>query len=77
MLTMDDYKTVDRILPNWLEPNDLIKVKGEVYEVINLRDTPTGWDIIVLDNYQETKIISVPDDKHISVVLPEHELDSK
>lgn len=77
MLTMDDYKIVDRILPNWLEQGDLIKVKGEVYEVINLNDTPTGWDIVVLDNYQETRIISVPDDKHVNIVLPEHELDSK
>lgn len=71
MLTMDEYKVVDRILPNWLEQGDLIKVRGEVYEILNLKDTPNGWDIVVLDNYQETRIISVPDGKHVNVVLPD------
>ncbi len=69
MLTMDDYKVVDQILPNFLEVGDLIKVKNEVYEVINLNATPDGWDLIVLDNYEETKTISVPDGKKVNLVL--------
>jgi hypothetical protein len=66
---MEEYKVVDHILPNYLEQGDLIKVKNEVYEVINLIPTPEGWDLVVLDNYEETKIISVPEDKKVNLVL--------
>lgn len=69
MITMDEYKIVDRILPNYLEEGDLIKVKNDVYEVLNILDTPTGWDLIVLDNYYETKTISVPDGAKVNLVL--------
>lgn len=72
MLTMDEYKVVDRIYPNYLEIGDLIKISNEVFQVINLLDTPTGFDIVVLDNYDETKIVSVPDDKMVSLVLQEN-----
>jgi hypothetical protein len=66
---MDEYQVVDQILPNYLEVGDLIKVKNDVYEVINLNPTPDGWDLIVLDNYEETKTISVPDGKKVNLVL--------
>jgi hypothetical protein len=69
MITMEEYKVIDQILPNYLEQGDLIKVKNEVYEVINLIPTPEGWDLIVLDNYEETKTISVPDGKKVNLVL--------
>lgn len=72
MLTMDEYKIVDRILPNYLELGDLIKVKEEVFQVVNINDTPTGWDLVVLDNYDDTKIISVPEDKLINLVLQDN-----
>ena len=71
---MEEYKVVDRILPNWLELGDLIKVKDEVFQVININDTPNGWDIVVLDNYDETKIISIPDGKYVNLVLQENDL---
>lgn len=76
MITMEEYKVVDRILPNWLEQGDLIKVKNEVFQVVNILDTPTGFDLVVLDNYDEHKIISVPDGKHVNVVLQETALDN-
>lgn len=76
MITMEEYKVVDRILPNWLEQGDLIKVRGEVFQIINILDTPTGFDLVVLDNYDEQKIISVPDNKHVSLVLQESALDN-
>ena len=69
MITMEEYKVVDQILPNYLEQGDLIKVKNEVYEIINLIPTPEGWDLVVLDNYEETKTISVPDGKKVNLVL--------
>ncbi len=71
MLTMDEYKIIDKILPNYLEVGDLIKVKDEVFEVINTRTTDTGWDLVVVDNYQETKVISVPDNKLVNLVMEE------
>ena len=71
MLTMDEYKVVDRILVNYLEVGDLIKIKKEVFQVINLLDTSDGWDIVVLDNYDETKTISVPDGSYLKVVMLE------
>jgi HSP90 family molecular chaperone len=74
MLTMDEYIVVDQILPNYLEVGDLIKVKDEVFEVLNLKDTVDGWDIVVLDNYQETKIISVPEGKLINLTMLEHNI---
>jgi len=72
MLTMDEYKIVDSIYPNYLEVGDLIKVKDEVFQVINLKDTDSGFDLIVLDNYDETKVISVPDNKRVNLVLQDN-----
>lgn len=72
MLTMDEYKVVDRVLPNWLEQGDLIKVKDEVFQIVNILDTPTGWDLVVLDNYDDNKIISIPDGKYVNLVLQEN-----
>ncbi len=72
MLTMEEYKVVDKILPNYLEQGDLIKVKGEVFQILNINDTTEGWDLIVLDNYEETKIIQVPEDKLVSVVMQDN-----
>ena len=71
MLTMDEYKVIDTVLVNYLEVGDLIKLKGEVFQVINLLDTPEGWDIVVLDNYEDTKIISVPDGSYLKIVMME------
>jgi len=75
MLTMDEYKVIDRVLPNFIEDGDLIKVKGEVYEVTDTIPTHNGWDLMVIDNYDEPKIISVPDDARISIVLNEYAID--
>jgi hypothetical protein len=75
MLTMDEYKIVDSILPNYLEEGDLIKVKGDIFEIINIIPTHSGWDLWVLDNYDETKIVSVPDDKLVNLVLNESAID--
>jgi hypothetical protein len=69
---MDEYKVVDRISPSYLEKSDLIKVKDEVFQVVNITDTATGWDIIVIDNYDEIKTIKVPDGKLVSLVLQEN-----
>ena len=69
MITMEEYKVVDRILVNYLEVGDLIKLKQEVFQVINLLDTSDGWDILVLDNYDETKTISVPDGSYLKIVM--------
>ena len=71
MLTMDEYKVIDTVLVNYLEVGDLIKLKEEVFQVINLLDTPEGWDIVVLDNYEDTKIISVPDGSYLKIVMIE------
>jgi hypothetical protein len=68
---MEEYKIVDKVLVNHLELGDLIKVKGEVFEVVNLKDTPEGFDIVVSDNYEETKIISVPDGSYINITIEE------
>ena len=75
MLTMDEYKVIDTVLPNFIEGGDLIKVKGEVYEVTDTIPTHNGWDLMVIDNYDEPKIISVPDDARISIVLNEYAID--
>jgi len=71
MLTMEEYRVIDTVLVNYLQEGDLIKVKNEIFEVINLKDTPEGFDIVVLDNYDETKIISVPDGSQISLTMEE------
>jgi hypothetical protein len=68
---MEEYRVIDTVLVNYLEEGDLIKVKNEIFEVINLKDTPEGFDIVVLDNYDETKIISVPDGSQISLTMEE------
>jgi hypothetical protein len=68
---MEEYRVIDTVLVNYLQEGDLIKVKNEIFEVINLKDTPEGFDIVVLDNYDETKIISVPDGSQISLTMEE------
>jgi hypothetical protein len=68
---MEEYKVIDTILVNYLEVGDLIKLKKEVFQVINLLDTPKGWDIVVLDNYEDTKTISVPDGSYLKIVMLE------
>jgi hypothetical protein len=68
---MEEYKVIDTILVNYLEVGDLIKIKDEVFQVINLLDTPKGWDIVVLDNYEDTKTISVPDGSYLKIVMLE------
>jgi hypothetical protein len=75
MLTMDEYKVVDKVLPNFLEEGDLIKVKGDVFEITNIIPTHEGWDIFVIDNYNDPKTISVSDDARISIVLSEYAID--
>ena len=75
MLTMDEYKIIDKISPNYLELGDLIKVRDEVFQVVNINDTDNGWDLVVLDNYDDTKVISVPEDKFVNLVLQEHDID--
>jgi len=71
MLTMSEYRVIDTVLVNHLEKGDLIKIKDEVFEVINLKDTPEGFDIVVSDNYDDTKIISVPDGSYIKLTMEE------
>ena len=71
MITMEEYKVVDTILVNYLEVGDLIKIKDVVFQVIYLLDTPNGWDIVVLDNYEDTKTISVPDGSYLKIVMLE------
>jgi hypothetical protein len=71
MLTMEEYKIIDTVLVNYLQENDLIKINKEIYQVINLKDTPEGFDIVVIDNYDETKIISVPDGSYINIAMEE------
>ena len=71
MLTMSEYKIIDRVLVNHLQQGDLIKIKDEIFEVINLKDTPEGFDIVVSDNYDETKIISVPDGSYLNLTMEE------
>lgn len=71
MLTMEEYKIIDTVLVNYLQKDDLIKIKGEIYQVINLKDSPEGFDIVVIDNYDETKIISVPDGSYINLTMEE------
>jgi hypothetical protein len=72
---MDEYKVVDKVLPNYLEEGDLIKVKGDVFEITNIIPTHEGWDIFVIDNYNDPKTISVSDDARISIVLSEYAID--
>lgn len=71
MITMDEYKVVDSLLPNFLEQGDLIKVKDEVYEILNIVDTPDGWDLVVINNYHDIVTISVPDGRHVLLVMEE------
>lgn len=71
MLTMEEYKIIDTVLVNYLQKDDLIKIKQEVYQVINLKDSPEGFDVVVIDNYDDTKIISIPDGMYINIVMEE------
>jgi hypothetical protein len=68
---MEEYKIIDTVLVNYLQENDLIKINKEIFEVINIKDTPQGFDIVVIDNYDETKIISVPDGSYINIAMEE------
>lgn len=68
MITMEEYKVIDRIYPGHLEQGDLIKVQREVFQVTNIAATAEGHDLVVLDNYDEYKIISIPDGALVNLV---------
>jgi hypothetical protein len=62
-------------LPNWLEQGDLLRVKGEIYEVVNMDIASGGFNLLTIDNYGDVKTIFVPEDKFVTIVMHTNDID--
>jgi len=65
-MNLNPYSIYDYVIPNFLEPGDIISWENEVYIVKSLDMTSNGFTIYALDEMEELVELEIPDD----VVLP-------
>lgn len=58
---MSDYEIIDYLLLNFVEPGDIINVANQDYLVKEIEAAPEGWDLVVVDRYEEELELSLPD----------------
>lgn len=61
MNLMSDYEIIDYLLLNFVEPGDIINVANQDYLVKEIEAAPEGWDLVVVDRYEEELELSLPD----------------
>ena len=61
MTTMSDYEIVDFLLINFVEPGDLINYAGQDYLVKAIDAVEEGWDLFVVDRYEDEIDLFIPD----------------
>lgn len=61
MNLMSDYEIIDYLLLNFVEPGDIINIANQDYLVKEIEAAPEGWDLVVVDRYEEELELSLPD----------------
>lgn len=67
-MNLNPYVIFDHVLVDFLEPQDLIRWEGEVYEVIDLITMPDGFIIKALDEFEEVVDLIIPDNTIIPLL---------
>ena len=65
-LNLNSYSVYDHVIPNFLEPGDIISWEGEVYLVKDFDMTSDGFIIFAIDEMEDLVELEIPDD----AVLP-------
>lgn len=67
-MNLNPYAVFDHVLVDFLEPQDLIRWEGEVYEVIDLIAMPDGFIIKAIDEFEEVVDLIIPDNSIIPLL---------
>lgn len=67
-MNLNPYVVFDHVLVDFLEPQDLIRWDGEVYEVLDLIAMPDGFIIKALDEYEDIVDLIIPDNSIIPLL---------
>lgn len=70
MLTMD-YRLVDVLLSNQLEPGDLIDFKGEIVLIVDIAETNHGYILTIENDFNEKEIVEISDDEEFELYILE------
>ncbi len=65
-MNLNSYSTFDHILPNCLEPGDIILWEDEVYTVKDFDMVSDGFIIYAIDDMEDDVQLSIPD----NAILP-------
>lgn len=65
-MNLNSYSAFDFVIPNFLEPGDIIQWEAEIYTVKSVDVTSDGFIINATDDYEEDVELVIPD----NVVLP-------
>ena len=61
MTIMTDYEILDYFLIDYVEPGDLINYAGEDYFVKAIDSTDNGWNLVVIDRFEDELDLFIPD----------------
>ena len=67
-MNLNPYVVFDHVLVDFLEPEDLIRSDGEVYEVLDVIASTDGFIIKALDEYEEYIDVFIPDNTIIPLL---------
>jgi hypothetical protein len=59
--TMTDYEILDYLLIDYIEAGDLINHAGQDYFVKAIDSNDEGWQLVVVDRYEDELDLLVPD----------------
>ena len=70
MLTMD-YRLVDTLNADQLEPEDLIGIAGGVAKIVSITPTKYGFILIYEDDYNEKDVLEIFDHEQFDLYVLE------
>ena len=70
MLTMD-YRLVDTLNADQLEPEDLIGIAGGVAKIVSITPTKYGFILIYEDEYNEKDVLEIFDHEQFDLYVLE------
>ena len=68
MLNMD-YRLIDILNANQLEPDDLIGIGDEVVKLISIQELDEGFFAVIENEFGETEEIQIADDEQFELYL--------
>ena len=70
MLTMD-YRLVDVLKSNQLEPGDLIDLNGNIILIVEIVSTNTGYLLTIENDFSEKEVVEINDDEEFELYILE------